>query len=206
MLVGILLAAALMGRTADSATAPAAPPQEIAGPQAPGSEPVKIVAAEASKDCSPTAPDPNSREVVVCVQKPQGFRIDPDVIAATKAKREASRGRLKTPQDKLRDNSCTVVGAQGCIFAAPEINLLAAAATAAEISKRLAEGKEIGSIFVTEPQKDEYRYYQDAKKEREQKEAAAAVKAHLAAMKAKAAASKAAAASANPGESSQATP
>ena len=126
MLVGILLAAALMGRTADSATAPAAPPQEVAGPQAPGSEPAKIVAAEASKDCSPTAPDPNSREVVVCVQKPQGFRIDPDVIAAKKAKREASRGRLKTPQDKLRDNSCTVVGAQGCIFAAPGINLLAA--------------------------------------------------------------------------------
>jgi hypothetical protein len=206
MVVGILLAAALMGQTADGATAPAAPAQEVAGPQTPGSEPVKTAATQASKDCSPTAPDPNSREVVVCVQKPEGFRIDPDVLAAKKAKREALRGRLKTPQEKLRDNSCTVVGSQGCIFAAPGIDLLAAAATAAEISKRLAEGKEIGSIFVTEPQKDEYQYYRDAKKEREQKEAAAAVKAHVAAMKAKAAAAKAAPASASASESSQATP
>jgi hypothetical protein len=206
MVVGFLLAAALMGPAADSSTVPVAPVQGVASPQAPASEPVKTAAAEASKDCSPTAPDPNSREVVVCVQKPQGFRIDPDVLAAKKAKREALRGRLKTPQEKLRDNSCSVVGAQGCIFAAPGINLLAAAATAAEISKRLAEGKEIGSIFVTEPQKDEYQYYQDAKKEREQKEAAAAVKAHTAAMTAKAAAAKAAAASGDASEGSQATP
>ena len=179
MVVGAILAAALMGAPTDGPAAPV-PPQQAT--------------TEASKDCTPKAPDANSREVVVCVERPQGFRIDPDVLAAKKAKREAMRGRLKTPQEKLKDNSCTVVGAQGCIFEAPGINLLAAAATAAEISKRLAEGKEIGSVFVTDPQLTEYQYYQQAKKEREQKEEAAAVKAHTAAMKAKAAAAKAAAA------------
>lgn len=134
----------------------------------------------ATTDCSPRAPDPNSREVIVCVQKPQGFRIDPDVMAAKKARRQALAGRTKTPQEKMRDNGCTVVGAAGCVFDQPGINLLAVAATAAEISARLARGQEIGSIFVTDPQKSEYQYYQDAKKERETKETDKRVKEYAA--------------------------
>jgi hypothetical protein len=59
----------------------------------------------------------------------------------------------------------------------PTINLLAAAVTAAEISKRLAKGEEIGSIFETTPTPSDYQYYQEAKKRREEKEAEAAAKA-----------------------------
>ena len=53
------------------------------------------------------------------------------------------------------------------------------------MAKRLAEGKEIGSMFVTDPHPSEYQLYQEAKREREAKEAEAKL---AAAKKAKAAA------------------
>jgi hypothetical protein len=59
----------------------------------------------------------------------------------------------------------------------PTINMLAVAATAAQISQRLARGQEIGSIFETEKSSTDYQLYQMAKQQREQKEAAAVSKA-----------------------------
>jgi hypothetical protein len=132
-------------------------------------------ATPSEKACSPSAPDPNSREIVVCALKPDGYRIDPDVLSAKKAKKRAEAGRPTSPQ-MPKDRSCAVVGPAGCTFDPPGINLLAAAATIGEITDRLSKGKEIGSIFVTEPQMTEYQYYQAAKKEREAKEAAAKAK------------------------------
>jgi hypothetical protein len=67
----------------------------------------------------------------------------------------------------------------------PTINLIGAALTAAEMAKRVAEGKEIGSMFITDPHPSEYQLYVAAKRRREAKEAAAA-----AAAKAKADAAK----------------
>ena len=57
------------------------------------------------------------------------------------------------------------------------INMIAAAATLAQMADRLSKGQEIGSMFVTDPQESEYQYYVEAKKAREAKEAAAAAKA-----------------------------
>src|SRR5205823_9127917 len=107
-----------------------------------------------------------------------------------KAKREVrSAGRPTRPGPiSMKDNSCTVVGPAPCINA-PMINLLAAAATAAEMAKRLSEGKEIGSMFITDPHPSEYQLYLEAKREREAKEAEARL---AAAKKAKAAAAAAA--------------
>jgi len=157
MIASLFLAAALLGQ--QQADAPAG--------------------ASAKAECSPKAPDPNSREIIVCAPKPEGYRIDPDVMAAKKAKRQALAGRPKPPEN-LKDHSCKVVGPAPCMDA-PMINLLAAGATAAEMAKRLSTGQEIGSMFVTDPQMTEYQYYQQAKKEREAKEAekkaAAAMKA-----------------------------
>jgi hypothetical protein len=56
----------------------------------------------------------------------------------------------------------------------PTINLIAAAMTAAEMAKRISEGKEIGSMFQTTPEPTEYDLYKEAKARREAKEAAAA--------------------------------
>lgn len=131
--------------------------------EAPGGAPAKA-------ECSPRVPDPNSREIIVCAPKPEGYRIDPDVMAAKKAKRQALAGRPRPPEN-FKDHSCKVVGPAPCMDA-PGINLLAAAATAAEMAKRLSTGQEIGSMFVTDPQTTEYQYYKQAKKEREAKEVA----------------------------------
>jgi hypothetical protein len=166
MPAGLLLAAALLGQTPD---APPASPAPI--PAAP--------AASAGKDCGTTVPDPNSGEIVVCAIKPEGYRIDPDVL---KAKRQArNRNHPKRP-DNLADHSCRVVGPAPCIDA-PMINLLGAAATLGAMADRLSKGQEIGSMFVTDPQPTEYQLYLEAKKEREAKEAekAAAAKAKAAA-------------------------
>ena len=147
MPVGLILAAALLGQTdAAPKTAPAR--------------------------CSPAPPDQNNTQIVICAPKPQGYRIDPDVLAAKRAKKEALAGRAKPPEN-YRDHSCAVVGPAPCMDA-PMISLLGAAATAAEMGQRLAKGQEIGSMFVTDPQPTEYELYEEAKKTRETKEADAA--------------------------------
>jgi len=70
--------------------------------------------------------------------------------------------------EKVTQNSCAV-GPQGCFSAG--INLIGAALTAAEMARRLSKGEEIGSMFETERQPDEYQLYVEAKREREAKEA-----------------------------------
>jgi hypothetical protein len=145
--------------------------------------PAKAAPAPASKperQCVAGAKDPESREIVVCAPKPQGYRIDPDVLAARRAKKQMMAGRPHNPHESFRDDKCKVVGPAPCMDA-PMINLLAAAATAAEMAERLAKGQEIGSMFVTDPQPSEYQLYLEAKKQREAKEAAAAAKAKAAA-------------------------
>lgn len=70
------------------------------------------------------------------------------------------------------------------------VNLVGAALAAAEMAKRAAEGKEIGSMFLTDPHPSEYQLYQMSKARREAEQAdkkAASVKAKAeAAAKAKA--------------------
>lgn len=175
----VILAAAL-------APASAAPSATVAqgsyGPSAPAAAkpPASKTVAEA---CPVQVPNADTREIVVCAVKPQGYRIDPDVLAAKKAKKQALAGRPRPPE-RLNDRSCAVVGPAGCVFDAPGINLLAAAATVGKISERLAKGQEIGSIFVTDPQLTEYQYYQLAKAKREASQAAAEAKAKAVAAKA----------------------
>jgi hypothetical protein len=85
-------------------------------------------------------------------------------------------GRPHNPHETFKYDQCKVVGPAPCMDA-PMINLLAAAATAAEMAERLSKGQEIGSMFITDPQPDEYELYKEAKKEREAKEAEKAAKA-----------------------------
>jgi hypothetical protein len=154
----LFLAVALMGQT----TAPPAPPA-----------PAAATAGTSEHECVPTVPDGKPGEIVVCAIKPEGYRIDPDVL---KAKREAhNHTRPKRPEDFV-DHSCRVVGPAPCIDA-PTINLLAAASTLAQMADRISKGQEVGSMFVTEPEPTEYQLYVEAKKEREAQEAQKAAQA-----------------------------
>ena len=119
------------------------------------------------EDCGPARPDPNTREIVICAERPTGYRIDPDIMTMKRMKKSGGRP-VRPGIDGTRDRTVCAVGPQGCQIAG--VNLLAAAGTAVEMAKRLSEGKEIGSMFVTDPQIDDYQMYAAAKRAREAQE------------------------------------
>lgn len=196
MIAALLVAEAMSAQAA--ADVPQAVPAHVAdqsyGPPAPP-KPKPVAASKPTADRCPRAPDPDSKDIVVCAPKIEGYRIDPDILAAKKAHQDAMAGHPRGAE-RFPDRSCAVVGPAGCMGAGAGVNLMAVAAVVTEIGQRLAKGQKIGDIFVTEPQMSEYQYYLAAKKAREAKEAEAAAKA------AKAAAQAAAAAKAQPQKAS----
>ncbi|MGE5028046.1 MAG: hypothetical protein ACM3JK_06195 [Betaproteobacteria bacterium] len=144
-------------------------------PTAPAQPSVATHAGTSSDRCP--APNPDSRTIVICTQRQDGYRLNPDILEAKRETR--SPGAPVRPGGKgIAD--CEHVGPAPCI--APGIDLIGAALTAVEMAQRAAKGQEIGSMFVTDPQPSEYQRYQMAKARREAEEAAKA------AQKAKAAA------------------
>jgi len=175
MPAGLPVAIALLAQSASAALATASNPapaqavKPIYGPVAPvPPKPKPVVAPKPDPACQNQQ---REREIVVCAQRPQGYRLNPDVIAAKRAMRSAGRPTRPGPI-AMKDNSCATVGPAGCFNAG--INLIAAALTAAEMAKRIAQGKEIGSMFITDPHPTEYQLYLEAKHRREAQEAEAA--------------------------------
>lgn len=157
---------------ASTAGAPA-----VYGPVRPD-PPKPAVTAPAADPCATASADRDTRDIVICAQRPEGYRINPDVMTA---RREiVSGGAPRYPHEMFRRKDCGTIGPAPCFEAG--INLLAAATTVAAMAQRLATGQEIGTMFVTDPQPDEYQLYRLAKQRREAREAEAA----LAAAKAKA--------------------
>jgi len=152
------------------AQAAAAPSYGPSTPPAP--PPVK---ATPSDDCARQHSGPNDNAIVICAVKPDGYRLPPDIVEARRLKKKGDTGRPHNPHETYADTSCAAVGPMGCT-GTPTINFIAVAAVAAEISSRLAKGQEVGSIFETTPHASEYRYYLEAKKRREEKEADSAAK------------------------------
>lgn len=144
-------------------------------PPPPPPKPATSPVTAAQRQCAPQNPEPNSNAIVVCAVKPQGYRIDPDVLEARRLKKQGDAGRPRNPHETYADRSCARVGPMGC-RGTPAINLLAAAMVAAKMADRLSKGQEIGSMFETTPQSGEYQLYLEAKKRREEKEADAAAK------------------------------
>ena len=154
---------------------PAAAEHGFYGPVVPAPPKPKVKAASTVDACKPTATKDvkdDTTEIVVCAQKVEGFRIDPDVL---KAQRIKKKNKARGPE-RLVDNSCASVGPMGCRGGAG-INLVAAAITAATMLQRAASGENIGEMFVTDPQPDEYKIYMQVKREREATELEAAEKA-----------------------------
>lgn len=127
-------------------------------------------------ECANQRPDPKTNEIVICAVKPEGYRIDPDLMTARRQKKQGLGGRPRSPHETYADKSCATVGPMGC-RGGPAINLLATALVAGQMANRLAKGQEVGSMFKTDPQLSEYELYQQAKKQREAKETDEAAKA-----------------------------
>ena len=154
MVAGLSLALIM---AAEAAAAPQAPPAPDAAKTAP--------AASAPSESCPAQPT-DSRAIVICTQRPQGYRLNPDVM---EARREThSGGRPVRPGGKVVPD-CATVGPAPCTSAG--VNLIGAALTAVEMAKRAAKGEEVGTMFLTDPHPTEYQLYLMAKAKREAEEA-----------------------------------
>lgn len=197
---GLPVALALLAQTATadaSSTAGAAPTQATYGPvPPPAPKPVSAPAKAPGPDCD-ARQSSNTREIVICAQRTDGYRLNRDIMEARRAKKRGDAGAPHNPHEAFKPNDCAAVGPMGCRGGAM-INILSAVATAAEMAKRLSKGEEVGSMFITTPSSSEYQLYIEAKKRREAEEAAKAAKAKAAAMVAKADAAKAAEAQSKP--------
>lgn len=161
MLAGFPLTLAMFAQAAGAATQPATS----------SSQPTTTAAAAQAPDSCPP-PAPNSTQIVICAERPDGYRLNPDVMEARRETKNSSRP--VRPGATVRPD-CATVGPAPCVTAG--INLLGAVATAAEMAKRAASGQEVGSMFVTDPHPTEYQLYQMAKARREAEEAEKAAEA-----------------------------
>src|SRR5438552_8940664 len=162
MPAGLPVALLLFAQAADAAAAD--PSHPVYGPAAPAPpKPASAPVKTAERECAPANPDPKANEIVVCAQRPQGYRLPPDIVEARRLKKQGQAGRPHNPHETYADHSCAAVGPMGC-RGGPTINLVAAAATLAKMGDRLSKGEEIGSMFVTDPTPSEYQYYQQAKR------------------------------------------
>lgn len=165
---------------AQAAAAPSPGGQAAATATASGN----VLAREASRDCTtPSVPDPNSRDIVVCAVKPDGYRLDPDVLAAKRAKKKGESIRPRNPHETFANHNCATIGPMGC-RGQVTVDAFTAAAVVAQMAARLSNGQPIGPMFQTQPTESEYQLYLDAKKQREEQEADKAAKAKAAAAQA----------------------
>ena len=189
MSAGLSVAIALLAETpvavpadpAPTAAASARPDYGPAPPKPPPAPPASPVKT-ADEACAAATAKTDSRQIVICAQRPQGYRLNPDLMEAKREMR--SGGRPTSPHETFKDNTCTTVGPAGCIGAAAGINLLGAATTLATMATRVAKGEEIGSMFQTTPQPTEYQLYLSAKQRREAREAEEALAAKVKTMQA----------------------
>jgi hypothetical protein len=143
-------------------------------PEAAPAATIPAPAAKADNGCGPTPRDIEPGEIFVCAPKPQGYRIDPDVLEAHRAKR---RGTPKRPE-RMADNSCASVGPMGCTgLGGGGIDLLGAAMVLGSMATKAIRGENVGEMFITDRKPTEYELYKEAKRAREAKEAEAAAKA-----------------------------
>jgi hypothetical protein len=175
--LSIMLIAAAQAAAAQSSTQTQPPAAAAAGSG-------NVLAREASGDCTtPSVPDPNSRDIVVCAVKPDGYRLDPDILAAKRAKKKGESIRPRNPHETFANHNCATIGPMGC-RGQVTVDAFTAAAVVAQMAARLSNGQPIGPMFQTQPTKSEFQLYLDAKKQREEQEADKAAKARAAAAQA----------------------
>jgi len=172
MVPGLPVVLLSLAQAAPAASASPAPPSAATQP------------APRPDGCHNEPPSPNSPTVVVCAPRPEGYRIDPDVLEARRQHRDNQAGG-PAPRGTMEHNDCATVGPMGCRFG-PSIDLVAAAAVLAKMAATASQGGDVGKMFETTPEMSEYQLYVEAKKRREAKQAADAAAKAKAAARAKA--------------------
>jgi hypothetical protein len=155
----LTVAIALLAQAASSAAA--SPPQTPVTTQQ--------SAQPAQQECAPATPAANQREIVICAQRPNGYRLNPDVMEAKREKRKGEGPPPGRPERSVAVQTPCTVGPAACETAG--INLVAAGITAVTMVERAAKGENVGDMFITDPHPSEYQLYLMAKKRREAREA-----------------------------------
>lgn len=167
--LAVFLAAAMQS-AGEPANEPAGEPAGTAiyGPMQPA--PPKPATKPKPEPCQSTQPEdvkPETKAIVVCAPKVEGYRIDPDVLEAQRAKKNRNKPRGR---EMLVDTSCATVGPMGCRGGAG-IDIIQAAFVLAGMADKISKGESVGDMFVTDPHPSEYQLYLEAKRRREAKEA-----------------------------------
>lgn len=170
MLAALAFATILPLAQASAAAAPApAPATAPATIEAPPSASATVETGDESCDEAARGSG-DTRDIVVCAQRPQGYRLNPDVMAAKNAKKRLGRGAAPKRPENFKQNDCATVGPMGC-REGPVIDLVSAALVAAQMAVKAVQGENVGKMFVTDPNPSEYQLYQMAKAQREEREA-----------------------------------
>ena len=170
MLSGLLLLAEV------AAAPPPPPPTEAAAAEAPAT--VESASDESCAEAERGSAD--TRTITVCAQRPQGYRLNPDVMAAKRIKRTGRGAAPKAPEN-FKQDSCATVGPMGC-RGQGVIDIPSAAIAAVQMVAKAAKGENVGEMFQTDKTLSEYELYLLAKAEREareEEEAAAKVRAQV---------------------------
>ena len=162
MVAGLSVALMLLAPVAADAAPPAAAPSSY-GPVVPPAPKPKPASAPTEECRDPNGED---QEIVICALRPEGYRLNPDLMEAKRQMRSGGKP-TKVPSGPRPD--CVSVGPAGCSTGG--VDIVGAVLTAAQMAKRVVEGKEIGSMFQTDPHPSEYELYQMAKARREAREA-----------------------------------
>src|SRR4051812_16073344 len=83
------------------------------GPAAPPAPPPKVAPKPVADDCAAPSANTSQREIVICAQRPNGYRLDPDVMEARREAKSGLAGRPRRPES-MKDNPCATVGPMGC--------------------------------------------------------------------------------------------
>jgi hypothetical protein len=146
---------------------------EAPAADAPAAEPPVTAETATDEDCKDAArPDADTRTITVCAQRPNGYRLNPDVMAAKRLKR-GGRGAAPRPGETFKQDDCATVGPMGC-RGQGVIDIPTAAIAAVQMVAKAAKGENVGKMFQTDKQLGEYELYLLAKAEREAREAEAA--------------------------------
>jgi len=122
----------------------------------------------------------DTRTITICAQRPQGYRLNPDIMAAKRIKRTGRGAAPKAPEN-FKQETCATVGPMGC-RGQGIIDIPSAAIAAVQMVAKAAQGENVGKMFQTDKQLTEYELYLLAKAEREareEEEAAATVRAEV---------------------------
>lgn len=149
-------AIAILAGLSSTASAQASAPRSGASPEsAAAAPPLRIVLPVTAPGCEAR---PDDDEIIVCGRKGSPYRIDPAVLAGTRA-REARDDRRPEQRTTVSTEKCSPVGGMSCGENVLPVSAIALTVVTAAV--KAAKGEDLRPMLRTRP--SEYEAYQHAK-------------------------------------------